>query len=71
MSRSLAAWSQRVSLAERSRSRFACNFLCVGSHSLLFGDVNDGCQWKSSLLSVGFCTGAHRRHRAVEVGLHL
>jgi hypothetical protein len=23
-----------------------CNFLCVGSPSLLFDDANDGCQWE-------------------------
>jgi hypothetical protein len=32
-----------------------CNFLCaVSSSSLLSGDADDGCQWKSRLLSVGF-----------------
>jgi hypothetical protein len=44
-----------------------CNFLCVGS-SLLSGDADDGCQWKSRLLSAGFCTVAHRRHRVIEGG---
>jgi hypothetical protein len=46
-----------------------CNFLCADS-SLLSGDANDGYQGKSRLLSAGFHTGAHRRHRVAEGGLH-
>jgi hypothetical protein len=71
MSRSLTARSRRVSLAERSHSSLAYNFLCAGSHSLLSGDADDGCQWKSKLLSAGIHTGARRRRRVVEGGLHL
>jgi hypothetical protein len=49
-----------------------CNFLCAFSpSSLLFGDADDGCQWKSRLLSAGFRTGAHHRCRIAEGGLHL
>jgi hypothetical protein len=49
-----------------------CNFLCASSSSsLLFGDADDGCQWKSSLLSDGFRTGARRRRRVAEGGLHI
>jgi hypothetical protein len=47
-----------------------CNFLCAGS-SLLFGDADDGCQGKSMLLSAGFHTGAYRKRRIAEGGLHL
>jgi hypothetical protein len=71
MSRSLTARSQQVSLTEHSRTSFGCNFLYAGSPSLLSGDADDGCQWKSRLLSVGFHTGAHRRRRDAEGGLHL
>jgi hypothetical protein len=48
-----------------------CNFLCAGSPSLLSGDVDDSCQWKSRLLNAGFCTETHRRRRVAEEGLHL
>jgi hypothetical protein len=66
MSISLTARSRQVSLAERSRSSFTCNFLCAGSLSLLSGDVDDDCQWKFRLLSAGFRTGARRRRRVAE-----
>jgi hypothetical protein len=37
-----------------------CNFLCAGfSSSLLSGDADDGCQWKSRLLSTVFRTETH------------
>jgi hypothetical protein len=42
-----------------------CNFLCAGSPSLPSGNADDGCQWKSRLLSAGFRTGA--RHRRGDV----
>jgi hypothetical protein len=42
-----------------------CRFL-----SLLSGDADDECQWKSRLLSARFRTGAHHKRRVVE-GLHL
>jgi hypothetical protein len=71
MSRSLTAWSRWVSPAERSRSSFAYNFLCAGSPSVIFGDADDDCQWMSRLLSARFRTGARRRCRAAEGGLHL
>jgi hypothetical protein len=48
-----------------------CNFLCAGSPSLLFSDVDDGYQWKSRLLSAIFHTGACRRHEVAEGGHHL
>jgi hypothetical protein len=38
---------------------------------LLYGNADDGCQWKSRLLSAGSCTGARRRRRVTEGGLHL
>jgi hypothetical protein len=47
-------------------------FLRKGSaSSLLSGDADDGCYWKSRLLSAGFHTGAHHRRRVAEGGLHL
>jgi hypothetical protein len=47
-----------------------CNFLCAGS-SLPSSDADDSCQWKSSLLSDGFCIGARHRRRVAKGGLHL
>jgi hypothetical protein len=47
-----------------------CNFLCAGSTSLLSADADDG-RGKSRLLSDGFHTGARRRRRVAEEGLHL
>jgi hypothetical protein len=49
-----------------------CIFLCASSSSsLLFGDANDGSQWKSRLLSAGFHTEPCHRRRVVEGGVHL
>jgi hypothetical protein len=36
-----------------------------------FGNADNRCQWKSRLLSAGFRTGARRRCRVVEGGIHL
>jgi hypothetical protein len=48
------------------------NFLCAGSSSsLLSDDADDGCQWKSRLLSAGFRTEPHHRRKVAEGGLHL
>jgi hypothetical protein len=49
-----------------------CNFICAGSSSsLLSGNADDDCQWKSRLLSAGFRIGARHRRRVVKEGLHL
>jgi hypothetical protein len=49
-----------------------CNFLCAGSSSsLLSDDADNGCQWKSRLISVGSHTGARHRCRVAKGGLHL
>jgi hypothetical protein len=48
-----------------------CKFLCAGSLSLLSGNADDGCQWKSRLLSARFRTVARHRREVAEGGLHL
>jgi hypothetical protein len=72
MSRSVTAWSRRVSLAERSRSSlalelFVCRFLLFSFPAKPLTAISG----KSRLLSAGFRTGARRRHRVAERGLHL
>jgi hypothetical protein len=47
------------------------NFLCASSLSLLSGNADDGCQWKSMLLNAGFHTGARDRRRVAKGGIHL
>jgi hypothetical protein len=46
MSRSLTAWSRRVSLADCSHSRFALQLFGVQLSSLSFDDDDDGCLWE-------------------------
>jgi hypothetical protein len=70
MSRCLAALSQRVSFAERSRSSFAltvvCRFLSLSS-----GDTVNGRQWEVQTLSARFRAGASHWCRVAEEGFHL
>jgi hypothetical protein len=58
MSRSQTAWSRCISLAERSRSRFALTVVCRFLPFFSFGDVVDGRLWEAQALSAGFCVGA-------------
>jgi hypothetical protein len=72
MSRSLSAWSCRVSLAERSRSRFDLLLLCAGSSLPSSGDAVDGHnKWEVQAFSDGFHTEPRRRCRVAEEGFHL
>jgi hypothetical protein len=72
MSRSVTAWPRWVSLAECSCSSFDLILLCAGlflpSLQVMSMTTVSG---KSRLLSVGFRTGARRKHRVAEGGLHL
>jgi hypothetical protein len=65
MSRSRTSWSQRVSLAERSRSSFVIFVLvCVQvSLSLSTGDAVGGHQWEVQALSARIHAGVCRRCR--------
>jgi hypothetical protein len=72
MSKSRSAWSRRVSLAERSRSSlalylFMCRFLLLFLPVMPMTTISGN----SRFLRTGFCTGARRRRRVAEGGLHL
>jgi hypothetical protein len=68
MSRSLTAWSRRVSLVERSRSNFAFVTFCVQVPPLLSFPAKPltAVSGKFRFLSAGFRTEARRRRRVVE-----